>query len=188
MFNPTSKIKKLLADYGSYVYIHRDGVVIRERKTVKVDKNTNTTIEVYHIVPCVIDIYTINFKYDYNQDGYRPKIDKMTLQDGRLIANGFDHLSVQFNINYADSSNQNYPIRIVNFRKGEHTWQDINVSGLHYGSVEVEPNPDSKWNNCPSTSVRDYLHFQYSSGSSVVIHGELPEIEVDSVKQLTVSS
>lgn len=62
MYKPDSKTRRLILaeSYNSGIqaaYIYRDGVVLFEKRAVKVSENASATIDVYHIYPCEVELH-----------------------------------------------------------------------------------------------------------------------------------
>lgn len=185
MFTPTSKLKKILGTYGTCAYIHRDGVVILERKEVKVKGGNSANIEVWHIVPCAIRISERDYSKNYSWSD-APKVDRLVIHDCSLIANGFDAIDVIFS-NCSDSTKQlGIVINQVKFTQGYHTWTDTSIANMFGSAIAIQPNPYERWSSNGDKSVTAYLDYQYRNGNSVVVYGDLPE-EKPEVLQLTVS-
>jgi hypothetical protein len=61
-FKPDNKAKKLLSNYfDTCAYVYPDGVIIREKKTLKQGKYSKQ-IEVNHVYKCGIKLYRTNYK------------------------------------------------------------------------------------------------------------------------------
>ena len=53
MFKPDSTFKKLAKDYQNCAYVHRDGIVLWEKRAIKSSKYS-AEVNVYHVWPCEI--------------------------------------------------------------------------------------------------------------------------------------
>lgn len=87
MFTPTAKIRKMIVngqiDSG---YIYRNGIVLRERKTVKLTKDQDTTVTITHVFPC--EIYIDACDHGNSNNWATAKVNRIVLHDANLIAYG----------------------------------------------------------------------------------------------------
>lgn len=60
-FKPDNQAKKLLSNFENCAYVYPDGIMIREKKTIKQGKYQHT-LDVYHVYPCEIRIARTNYR------------------------------------------------------------------------------------------------------------------------------
>jgi hypothetical protein len=187
-FKPSAKMRKLLADRSTVVYVHKDGIVIAERKSVKIDKTNFMDVYVWHVMPCEIRLFGYAYDQDYNRTIH--EIDMIQITNARLIVNGLDSIEINFDLWTKGTKEKDIKVVSFSFACGDHEWNEIKIVGAYTPSVKAYPDPTDKWGNyTDKKSVRDYQNLQYSAGNTVIVYGELPEEKKESEQyQLTVSS
>ena len=92
MFKPNAKIRKLLADADA-AYVFRDGVIIKDRKTVG-NGNYKASAEVYYIVPCEIDFY-VGSRGPSSTQGHTDQ--GLTVYDPKVLIHGLRTIELWWN-------------------------------------------------------------------------------------------
>lgn len=193
-FKPTKAISKLLGIYGNYAYIYNDGVIVVEKKEIKLAKDTYKTVELWHAIPCETRIRVVDYAYRYESGKGIPQVRCLVVHDGRLIANGFDRVEVQFNVGSLGTKEKSLVINAVKFSLGNHEWRTQEISEnrtIIFGSgITIQPNPYDHWSSrledyqeSISDVVRDITNRNYS----VIVYGDLPKEEMKEQKLLSVS-
>jgi hypothetical protein len=184
MFKPSAKIKKILGTYGNCAYVHRNGIVICEKRTIKVDGNSSADLEIWHVIPCEIYMRA----YDYAASS-TVKVNRLVLHNASLIANGLEEIHIALNNNSNAAKQHGFVINSVEFKNNYQSWRDTSIAGLYGGDVTIQPNHTEMYSSDGNSSVREYLEHYYPYGKSIVIHGELPQQENKQSQQLlTVSN
>lgn len=198
MFKPSAKIKKILANYGNYAYIFNDGVIVVEKREIKIEKDNYSKLDIWHLIPCETKIRVVDYAKKYEFSTSAPEVRCLVIHNGSSIANGFDTVEVLFSAGSLGTTEKNLVIDTVRFYQNGHTWSeksifDVNSRQCIYGGdITIQPNPHDKWSprlEDVSKSILCGLDFEYSRGYSVVIHGELPEEnKLEEIKLLTVDN
>jgi hypothetical protein len=197
MFKPTNQIKKILGKYGNYAYIYNDGVIVVEKREIKVSKDNYSTLNIWHILPCDTKIRVIDYANHYNSlNSIQNSVRCLVIHDGNLIANGFSTVEVAFNAGSPGTTEKSIVINQVNFTNDLHCWRALEMSEnkqiIYSSGITIQPNPYDKWSprlEDVFESIRSGLQWQDTRGYSVIVYGDLPEKKkVEENRLLTVSN
>lgn len=189
MFTPDKKMKKVLGTYGNYAYIFNDGLIIVEKKEIKIE-DSYTTIEVWHIFPLEIKLSSVDYKSGWMDRSNSPKVYCLVIHNANIIANGFDSLEIAFNASSLGTKEHGINVHQIKFMLGYQEWRQISLTDssntvIYDSSIAIQPNPYDKWSPTlenTAKSIRIGLDKQGLRGYSVVIHGTLPDKEPESIE------
>lgn len=152
MFKPNAKIKKLLKT-ARCAYIYRDGVVIYEEKSVRIGKY-DTSIDVYHVIPCEISILS----NDYNKSHYSDceRVNRIVCHNPKMLIGGLESVSVAFGNSSEKSRQMGISATTITFTGRDGLEFRINSLSFLGCDLTIQPNPYdtyTSWNAPDSIKV-----------------------------------
>lgn len=177
-FKPDKKIQKILAQYGSYAYVYRDGVILVEKKSVKIDKEHSTEIELTHVFPCLIDFRVYDYlQWPYSSKEIRENVKRLVIHDTKLIVCGLEQVEIAFTNSSEYAKEKGITINQIHFYSDlGMVWTVTNIPELISSGVSIQPDHTEKYTNHDAdNSILGYIDSYYSKQDTTIIHGELPK-------------
>lgn len=196
MYKPSAAMKKILGTYGNFAYLYKDGLIVVEKKELKIAKDSYTTIQVWHIIPFSVKWYVRDYA-NFPNSLEASSVQCLVIHDPKLIANGFDKVEILFNAGSIGTKEKDLAISKVRFTLGYQEFSSTTIyekssrTVLYGASIAIQPDPNDKWSNSSfydtPASIRSGLDNRNREGYSVIVYGEIPETEEESEKLLEVS-